>query len=139
MICWRCGLERCLAGERCMEMYAVHHFDPTDIELIEWTMVKASPSTVRSGGVKGLVMMRVGPWRIRNVAVYQSGNRVWVVMPRAAMRTDEGVIMKNAEGRVIHRPVIEWLTQESQDQFSTAVIDALKREYPQAIKTPPDV
>jgi hypothetical protein len=88
---------------------------------------------LRRNSLRGFAKVRVGRTLIlHDVAVHQAGERRWA-QPAAKPQIDkDGAIKRDATGKPLYVPIVEWTDREAADAFSVGVVDAIEREYPGA-------
>lgn len=93
---------------------------------------------VRKGALLGFAGVRLGRALIvHDVPVLAGRNGAWASLPSKPQIGSDGTVRRNDAGKIQYSPILEWADKEASRRFSDAVIDALHREFPDAL-TPDD-
>jgi hypothetical protein len=70
---------------------------------------------------------------LADVTVLAGANGPWASPPSKPMIGSDGVVMKDASGKVRYSPIIEFTSKEIRNRFSAAVIEAVREAHPEAL------
>ena len=70
---------------------------------------------------------------INDVTVLTSERGLWASPPSKPMVDRNGVTMKDPSGKLRYVQVIEFVSKETRNRFSSAVIEALRAVHPEAL------
>ena len=88
----------------------------------------------RSGALFGFCTVIVPETRMRiiDVAVFQSHERRWCVLPGKAQLDKDGQARRDDRGKIQYAPVLQFLDRDTSDAFGERVIKALLETHPHA-------
>jgi hypothetical protein len=69
---------------------------------------------------------------IADVTILTSERGPWASPPSKPMITADGVVMKDAGGKIRYSPFIEFSSKEIRQRWSNAVIEAMRAAHPEA-------
>jgi len=85
---------------------------------------------VEKGSLLGFADVRLGrALTIHDVSVLASGGRVWASMPAKPLIGPDGMVQRDAKGKVRYAQLLEWDDKASRDRWSAAVVEAVEREH----------
>jgi len=88
---------------------------------------------MRRGGLLGFARIRLGRAMIVNdVSVAHSNGKAWAAMPSKPRLDANGAAMRDARGKILYTPLIEWDDKDTRDKFSISVIQAVEAQHPGA-------
>ena len=70
--------------------------------------------------------------RIKDVALHQKGNARWAQLP-AKPQVRDGVLIKDAAGKIQYASIMEFASGEVREAFSRAVVEAVLEHTPTAL------
>ena len=107
---------------------------PTDAEMARTVVIKDFSPRVRASlrGFCSKVLLPSG-MVLHDVAIYQDGQAAWASPPSKPMLDRNGVAMKDADGKIRYAPVVSFASRQACDEFSHAVIAALRTAHPDAL------
>lgn len=70
---------------------------------------------------------------IADVTVLTGANGPWASPPSKPMIGSDGVVMKDASGKIRYSPIIEFTARDIRNRFSASVIEALREAHPEAL------
>jgi hypothetical protein len=70
--------------------------------------------------------------RVRDATVHQMNGRRWVGLPAKPQINRDGVVRRDARGKILYAAVLQFIDRTAADAFSARVIGALLAEYPHA-------
>ena len=70
---------------------------------------------------------------IADVTVLTGPHGPWARPPSKPMVGSDGVVMKDASGKVRYSPIIEFTSKEVRNRFSASVIEAVQAAHPEAL------
>jgi hypothetical protein len=70
---------------------------------------------------------------IRDVAIHQIGNRVWINLPSRPMTNKDGSPMLNDRGKPLYLAFLRFTDEAGHRQFERAVIAALRATHPHVL------
>ena len=70
---------------------------------------------------------------IADVAVHVSNDQAWASAPSKPMLDQEGVVMRNPDGKTRYSPIVSFSSKEHRNRFSAAVVAAMRAAYPEAL------
>jgi hypothetical protein len=98
------------------------------VALLEWR------SLVR-GSLRGFAKIRIGKSLIvSDDRLHTSHGKCWASLPARPMLGSDSVALRDPDGRIRYVPILEWSCRDARDAFSTAVIEAVNRESPEAFE-----
>ena len=96
---------------------------PMQVSLTDWR-------PLRRNSLLGFASVRVGALLIKDITLHVANGKRWAGLPAKPRLSAGGEVMKDAKGKVLYTPVMEWTNRDTADRFSNAVIDAVAREHP---------
>jgi DNA-binding cell septation regulator SpoVG len=88
---------------------------------------------LRKGSLLGFAKVELPSGMIIADVTILSGDRgPWASPPSKPMIDRDGVVLKDAGGKVRYSPIIEFSSKEIRDRFSAGVIDGLRAVHPEA-------
>ena len=73
---------------------------------------------------------------LHDVAVHMKNNRLWATPSSKPRLGRDGLQMRDADGKTLWTPIVSFETKALSDWFSAQVIEALRREFPNALADP---
>jgi DNA-binding cell septation regulator SpoVG len=70
---------------------------------------------------------------ISDVTILTGNNGPWASPPSKPQIGRDGTVMKDASGKIKYTPIIEFTDKATRGRWSTAVVDALRQAYPEAL------
>jgi hypothetical protein len=97
------------------------------MKILDWRPMRwnSLPGFVKIEMPSGLV--------IADVTVLGGERGAWASPPSKPMLGRDGIALKDQNGKIKYCPIIEFTSKEVRDRFSTGVIQALRREHPDAL------
>jgi hypothetical protein len=90
---------------------------------------------MRKGALLGFVKIELPSGMIiSDVTVLTGANGPWASPPSKPQVGRDGVVIKDAGGKVRYSPVIEFRDKQTRDRFSAQVVEALKVSHPEAFE-----
>lgn len=71
---------------------------------------------------------------LSDVAIHVSHGAAWASPASKPMVSRDGMVVKDASGKVRYVPIVSFASKELRDRFSGAVIEALRASYPEALE-----
>ena len=96
---------------------------PMPVQILEW-------KPVNKNTLRGFAKIKLGAMRIHDVAIHTKGDRSWAQLPAKPQIGSDGAVRKNADGKILYVPLVEWDNRETSDRFSASVIAALEEANP---------
>lgn len=69
---------------------------------------------------------------IKDITVHHKGDKRWIGMPAKPRLDVNGNTQRDAAGKILYAPVLEWTSPERFRQFTTKVLELLDEKYPGA-------
>jgi hypothetical protein len=89
---------------------------------------------LRKRSLVGFAKVEQPPGMIITDVVILTGDRgPWASPPSKPMLGADGVVLKSDNGKIRYTPIIEFTSREVRNRWSAAVIEALRKSYPEAI------
>ncbi len=101
---------------------------PPSVRLIEWR-------PLAKNSLRGFATVEFVPLglRIIDCPVLVSHGRTWCALPSKLQVDSSGRQKTDATGKALYVPVLQWRNRALSDRFSTAVVSAIRRAYPDAL------
>jgi hypothetical protein len=102
------------------------------VVLLDW-------KPLAKGSLRGFARVKLGATLVINdIPVLISNGRAWASLPSKPLVGKDGVAIRDGSGKQRYAPILEWSIRESSDRFSSAVVDAVRRDYgPNALDVAP--
>lgn len=89
---------------------------------------------VRKGALRGFSTVRLGKSRTaRDVPVLISHGRAWAALPAKAQIDAAGTALRDEKNKIKYVAILEWSDSETTNRFSDAVVECVRRDYPDAL------
>jgi hypothetical protein len=88
--------------------------------------------------LRGFLSVEVMGLRIRDCHVHFSHGKAWVGLPSKVQVDRDGVAKRDAGGKLLYVPVVEFRTKELFSRFRAAVVELLLAEHPETAVTAAD-
>jgi len=96
------------------------------IQILQW-------KPLRKGSLLGFAKIEMPSGMIlSDVTVLQGGRGAWASPPSKPLIDRDGMVLKDANGKIRYAPLVEFTSKEIRDRFSAAVIDGLRASHPDA-------
>jgi hypothetical protein len=98
------------------------------VVLLEW-------KAIARGALRGFAAVRLGrSLIIRDLAILYSNGRTWVGLPGKPIIGADSTAARDASGKQRYVPTLEWSDRAAADRSGSAVIAAIRAEYPNALR-----
>lgn len=103
---------------------------PPTLRVIEWR-----PLPLPKNSLRGFVTVEFMPLGLRVVdyPVLVSAGRPWCALPGKPQIDTNGRQKTDAAGKPLYAAMAQWRSRELSDRFSTTVVSAIRRAYPDAL------
>jgi DNA-binding cell septation regulator SpoVG len=72
---------------------------------------------------------------VTDVTILTGKRGPWASPPSKPMIDRDGVVMKDANGKIRYVPIIDFVSKDVRNKFSAAVIEAMRASHPEALDT----
>jgi hypothetical protein len=99
--------------------------EPKRARLISWKVF-------RKNSLRGfaVVELPIG-LRIHDIPILASHNKIWASLPAKPQIDRDGQHKRDANGKPVYVPVLEWKDRDLAVRFSQAVVALVRAEYPE--------
>ncbi len=86
---------------------------------------------IAKGALRGVASVQIGQLIIRDIQLLQQGPaRPWVGLPSKPRIDASGVVQRDAKGKMLYNPVLEWGSRDAAARFCAGVLAALEAVHP---------
>jgi hypothetical protein len=90
--------------------------------------------SIRAGALIGFVDVTLPSGMIlHRCSIFTKDDKAWASPPSKQVISRDGTIQRTADGKTRYEPTVSFKDRWTQERWSTAVIEALRAEHPEAL------
>jgi hypothetical protein len=88
-----------------------------------------------AGALRGFIDVHLPSGMIlHGCSIFAKDDRVWAAPPVKPVVGRDGVVQKNRDGKTRYETTVSFVDRPTQERWSAAVIEALRLDYPAALR-----